>query len=84
MLVRLAKMKLPLSFGVYSLALGFFFGCANDPLGQPTISLDQVTVIAPPPYPSPPLDLDICPWETYIASSTNQCMFGHGKKTGLI
>ena len=74
LLVTLDKVKLPLTFGIYSLAVGFCFGYADAPLGRPTASLDRAPGRAPPPYSTSPPDLGISPWETYITSSTNTCM----------
>ena len=33
---------------------------------------------------TPSVDIGIPPWETYIASSTNPCMVGQGKTTGVL
>ena len=50
LLVRLANVKLPPYFGVYSLAVGFWCGYTNATLGRTTVSLEWAPDKASPFY----------------------------------
>ena len=84
LLVRISKMKLPLSFWVYRLAVRLFCGFSDATIGQPANSLDLTLGTYPPPYLASPPYIIISILEMYIASSTNSWMFRCGNTMGVV
>ena len=76
MSVILAMVKIPPSFGVNSLAVGFLCRYINARIFFPIICLYQEPGKTPPPYLVSPLYIGISPWETYIVPSANPYMVG--------